>query len=300
MKPISIEMSRVSEYETWPSLSDYLARQLNRGSLGLVLGAGTSGHFGLPSWKKLIANLYDHHGATPPDKSETIQAEVFKNRYHPNDQESFFSEVREALYQGVNISFDQMMSHHTLSGILSMLLAAGPSARTEVVTFNWDNLLEEYLTLHGRVVNPVYEEMHWSRTADITVFHPHGYLPFKDRLARSEKLIFDQYSYDEIMGAETIWKQVLLGLFRNRTCILIGLSGDDPNLSGLLVRVKREHASLTTRTLYWAVTFITERDASQRWLDRGVYPVVLNNYDELPEKLFEISRAAVLKRARGL
>ena len=93
---------------------------------------------------------------------------------------------------------------------------------------------------------------------------------------------------------------MLLSLFRNRTCLFIGLSGDDPNLSALLVRVQKEHASLTTRTLYWGVAFITERDASQRWLDRGVYPVVLNNYDELPQKLFEISRAAVLKRAQGI
>ena len=200
MKTISIGMSRMSEYETWSSLSDYLAKQLTRGSLEVVLGAGTSRHFGLPSWETLIANLYDRHGATPPDKSETIQAEEFKYRYHRNNQESFLSEVKETLYQGVNIGLDQMMSHHTLSGILSMLLAAGPSARNEVVTFNWDNLLEEYLTLHGRVVIPVYEEKHWSRTADITVFHPHGYLPLKDGLARSEKLIFDQYSYDEIMG----------------------------------------------------------------------------------------------------
>jgi hypothetical protein len=300
MTTVSIEMERMSEYEDWSTLSDYLARQLVRGRMELVLGAGTSRHFGLPDWKALIRNLYSLHGAKPPKKPGTVQAEIFKNQYHTRNQDSFLLEVKKVLYDNVKIGFDQMMSHHVLSGILSMLLAAGPSVRTEVVTFNWDDLLERYLALHGRVVIPVFEEKHWSQAADITIFHPHGYLPYKNDLVRSERVIFDQHSYDEIMGSDTIWRQVLLALFRTRTCVLIGLSGEDPNLTALLVRARKEHASNATRTLYWAVVFTTDKGASQGWMDRGVYPVVLNNYRELPEKLFEISRAAVLKRAGGI
>jgi hypothetical protein len=179
-----------------------------------------------------------------------------------------------------------------------MLLAAGPGSRTEVVTFNWDDLLEKYLSLHGRIALPIYEELHWAQNADVTVFHPHGYLPYKNDLVRSKKLIFDQLSYDEIMGSETIWKQVLLGLFRTRTCMLIGLSCDDPNLSALLVRVKGEHASLANNTIFWGVVFTAGEKTRQRWTDRGIYPVILRDYDELPQRLFDVTRAAVALRSR--
>lgn len=294
----NVEMSRMGEFETWSTLKTYLARQLVGGRLAVVLGAGTSTHFGLPTWTTLIERLYSRHGSTPPPKRETIQAEEFKNQYHRRDQESFFSEVKDALYEGITIGFDQMMTHYTLAGVLSMLMAAGPNARTEVVTFNWDDLLERYLALHGRVAVPVFEEKHWAQTSDVTVFHPHGFLPYSTKLLPSERLVFDQYSYDEIMGSDTIWRQVLLGLYRTRTCVLIGLSGDDPNLSSLLLRVKEQHASISSQTLFWAVVFTTDKGTADRWQDRGVYPVILTDYKELPAKLFDITDAAISMRSR--
>jgi len=293
-----LDMTRRSEYEDWSSLRNYLARQLVAGRIALVLGAGTSSHFGLPDWRKLIANLYARHGDVPPDKRDSIQAEEFRHKYHSRNPDSFLAEVKETLYDGVSVGFDQMMSHYTLSGILSMLLAAGVGSRTEVVTFNWDNLLEKYLSLHGRVVVPVYEEKHWAQSADVTIFHPHGYLPYKDDTTRSEKVVFDQFSYDEIMGSDTIWKHVLLGLFRTRTCVLIGLSGDDPNLSALLLRVKDQHASFGASTLFWAVTFTTKEASREAWEERGVYPVVLGDYTDLPPRLFDITQSAVLLRSK--
>ena len=297
MTIVELEMSRMTEWENWPSLCKYLAKQLIRGRLELVLGAGTSAHFGLPTWKSLIERLYSTHGATPSSGTETVQAEDFRNRYHKNDQAGFVSAVKLALYHDVKIGFDEMMSHHTLAGILSMLLAAGPGRNAEVVTFNWDNLLERYLSLHGRVALPVYEEQYWAQVADVTVFHPHGYLPYQDDVTGSRALIFDQLSYDKIMAKETIWKQVLLALFRTRTCMFIGLSCTDPHLLALLVQVKEEHASLVNGTLFWAVTFTTDAATEERWKERGVYPLILKDYAELPRRLFDISQAAIDARS---
>jgi hypothetical protein len=290
-------MSRRDEFDTWSTLRGYLARQLVSGRLAVVLGAGVSSHFGLPTWEALITSLYSGRGGVPPDKPATFQAEDFRNKYHSRDQDSFLADVKETLYKGIDISFSRMMSHHTFSGILSILMASGPGTRTEVVSFNWDNLLEKYLALHGRVVASVFEEIHWAQSADVAIFHPHGYLPYGE-ITRSEKVIFDQLSYDEIMGSETIWRQVLLSLFRTRTCVLVGLSGEDQHLSALLYRVKKEHASFVNRTLFWAVAFTTSESSRGSWESRGVYPIVLTDYKELPLKLFDITEAAVGIRSK--
>jgi hypothetical protein len=292
-----IQMSRMGEYEDWPTLCKYLASQLIKGRFALVLGAGTSVHFGLPSWKELIVKLFAGRNDTPPNEPETFQAEAFRHRYHHGVYQPFVDEVKQVLYDGVTIGFDEMMSHHVLAGVLSILMAAGPISPTEVITFNWDNLLEKYLALHGRVVAPIYEERHWAQSADVSVFHPHGYLPYKESTS-SSKLIFDQLSYDEILGKDTIWRQVLAGLFRTRTCVLIGLSVLDPDLRSLLVRVKEEHASRNSQTRFWAVTFTDEETSKQKWQDRGVYPIILKNYGELPPKLFAITEEAVRMRAK--
>jgi hypothetical protein len=295
---LRVRMSRMSEYETWSTLRDYLALQLIHGSGAIALGAGTSVHFGLPNWDQLIQRLYARHGDTPPSKSATIQAERFKNKYHPGDRGSFDAEIKAVLYENLKISFDYMMSHHTLAATLSMLMAAGPGRRTEVVTFNWDNLLEKYLALHGQVVIPVHAEKHWAQFADVTVFHPHGFLPYMDDSNNSERVIFDQLSYDEILASNTIWRQTLLGLFRTRTCILIGLSGEDPHLSSLLLQVKSEHASLNNGTLFWAVTFTEDKATEKSWQDRGVYALLIKDHSEIPKRLFEITEAAVSMRSK--
>ena len=189
--------------------------------------------------------------------------ENFRNRYYPRDDGAFMSEVRSALYDGVNVTFDNLRNHHSLAALAAMLMAAGPSSRTEVTTFNWDDLLEYYLEFHGYVAVSVYDKF-WAESADVTIFHPHGFLPYFKSM-RSNELVFDQYSYSQIMGSETLWKQTLLHSFRTRTCILVGLSGGGPNLDVALMRARDDHASKNNNTLYWGVTLTTDRTTSARW-----------------------------------
>ena len=84
-------------------------------------------------------------------------------------------------------------------------------------------------------------------------------------------------------------------IFRRRTCLFVGLSGDDSNLDSMLVEAQESHASKLENTCYWGVKFSAADDAVERqlWQDRGVYYQLVKDYkDDMPSFIFEICQHA--------
>ena len=59
-------MADRTKYEDPAFLNDYLARQLRKGSLAVILGAGASCGFGLPGWETLVDRMFAKSSATKP------------------------------------------------------------------------------------------------------------------------------------------------------------------------------------------------------------------------------------------
>ena len=169
-----------------------------------------------------------------------------------------------------------------------------PSRRgsASIISFNFDNILELYLNYLGFDVTSVYSAPVWYNRADVKVYHPHGFLPYD---APPSHIIFAKRHYDNVVGdIYNIWKPKLLDILRCNTCIFIGLSGIDNNLTSILEKdVKDLHVSKTNRHLFWGVRFADKNDTRAFiWENRGVFQQKLDNYDELPSWLFEISQLA--------
>jgi hypothetical protein len=303
MTPLIIRaaMTTRNEWDDEDTLIKYLAKQLNDGKLALILGAGISTAFNLPDWTSLLTKLYSQQGSVPPAGYDlTKQAEDFRTVYFKNDTPGFLQAVHTALYDGVSIDFDMLRQNATLGAIGALVMASHRGSASEVVTFNWDNLLELYLQYHGFVTVPVIHEKHWSGSADVTIFHPHGFLAHDLSSGASEDIVFDMMSYGTFIGKEERpWRQRLLAIMRSRTCLFIGLSGNDHNLNSLLTTCQPQHASFNENTLYWGVSFTTSSESIiiNFWENRGVYCKTIGSYGaDLPRFLFKICQQAASLR----
>jgi hypothetical protein len=290
-----LDMTNYDDWEDLPTLIQYLAVQLASSRLALTLGAGISKPLGLPDWEELIERLYRSKAAPRPSSGDlTQQAEDFRTKFFPTDFDGFKTAVKTALYDGFAIDFKTLRQNDNLAAIASLVMSSQRGSASKVVSFNYDNLVEIYLAYHGFVARPVSDEIHWSNSPDVTIYHPHGFLPYGAREPLSEQLILDRESYDQILGKPHLpWYQLSLTIMRTHTCVFIGLSGDDNALTGLLTDIKNVHAIANSkRELFWGVLFTTNPDLKPRWEKRNVFCKVLKNYNELPDILFKVCQYA--------
>jgi len=115
-----------------------------------------------------------------------------------------------------------------------------------VVTYNFDDLLEKQLDPSGVIHRPIFKEGDVPTRDELPIYHVHGFLP-QDRARYSmsvdsvETLVFSEEGYHRLFGDPYSWSNLVqLGLLRDATCLMIGLSLTDPNLRRLLeVSAKR-------------------------------------------------------------
>lgn len=291
-----VRMSTHDEFADDKVLESYLAEALYKGRLAIILGAGISSAFGLPSWDDLVLRLEKKRGE---HKNESLErrAELIKLNNFGGDTQKFKTAVHKALYKDVAVDFTELQHNATLASIAALVMNSRRGRASSVVTFNWDDLLEQYLMFHGFVTESIFEPIHWNATADVVVYHPHGFLPFDPAQRQSNQIVFDQNSYITLVGNESNpWRQRLLSIMRTHFCLFIGLSGRDNNLDSLLIAARDQHASKLEQTLYWGATFSTSKSLASLWRERGVYLRQVQNFGvKLPEFLFGVcQRAATL------
>lgn len=301
----------VDHWDIRGELINHLATELNKGRLCLILGAGISTDFGLPSWPKLIANLYEGKNEVLPDIDNLDAAEYYKNRY----KDTYISDVHKALFKNVNIEFKNLLAHSTLSAIGALVMSSKRGNSSKVISFNFDNILELYLNYFGFVSDSKYEELHWSTEADVEIYHPHGFLSF-DGMSMSEKIVFDKKSYAEIIGKrDNPWNIHLNSVMMTHTCIFLGLSGDDINLDSIIQSSSCSHIAIKEDYPYWGVSLVgglsdelnalsdeekkINKDVIKfksnclKWKERKIYPhIIKNDYSNLADFLLEISQNA--------
>ena len=283
------------------ALTDYLSNQLNLGRLSIVLGAGLSIPFKLPDWDNLLDRMYKGSSMIR-DTGETtlIQAEHLKTHKYRGDEKEFLRCVHDALYRDCDLSFKKLQENQTLNAIGALVMASVRGNVGEIVTFNYDNILELYLSYHGFVCSAVCNPHFWRDRTDIRIFHPHGFLPHNEFGSFSESIVLDQESYSKTIGdASSVWFQTTMGVIRHKTCLFIGLSGNDGNLDSLMNTNKTQHPTSVEMVPYWAITLGKNFSEAKQtiWQNRGVFPMVVADYEhDLPSFLFNIcQRAAQLR-----
>ena len=282
-------------------LVSHLAHELHRGRLGLFLGAGLSAFYGMPQWSELVNRLAARVGAPlmKPGDDPILKVGAIRAKYYANRKAAFLADVREELYRGKVVDFDSIRQNDTLAAIGALVMSSKRGSASKVISLNYDDLLELYLEHHGFVTTSVWEDHHWANNDDVTVYHPHGFLPLSDRPC-SDDIVFATAEYYGIMQSD-FWRPLLQTHLRTRTFIYIGLSGNDMHIQSLISGIKNKHAIAKDRIAFHSVRFSlggSGDEVGEMLREEGVFTHTIANYEELPRFLFKICQAARLLRTQ--
>ncbi len=271
------------------SAASELARMLHRGELALLLGAGVSRGLGIPTWHTLARVMareaglnkvpkISGQGINRKKKNGSDLGEIFR-KIERLDKSGFKAKVKKWLYFRWRERRGNWASHNLVA--LGSLISGTARGRVEnVLTLNFDSLLETYLRLYGFIAQPITAYPQLLKRADVHIFHSHGYLPFdaEDGIETMD-IVLSSQAYFEALGdpQHTTWKMMDY-VFAHKRILAVGTSGDDTPSRAVLANLAKTNA----------------HDGLLELRDSKIAAVRLQSYADLPEFLFSIARKAAL------
>lgn len=274
-----------------PELGDWL----NRSALRLFLGAGVSKGFGLPDWKLLIARVLGRDadedylnsldGKSPMDLASLVDD-------IDNGSEKYVHKIHEALYQEIAPSVVKQLQRSPLLLAVAAMMTGGQRGRVNsVVTYNYDDLLEQYLRMLGLRFCRRMDQTELSTRADVEINYVHGRLPQQWEWPVPVP-IFSEKSY-RLRRAEIDagWSAfVEQGLF-SHIGLFIGLSGEDSTILDILKRAQQKVQRKGKRNGFWILTPDSFNKNKKKILDVGMCPLSVHK-DQIPDYVLAICQAA--------
>jgi len=229
-----------------------LTQSLREGRLTLVCGAGVSIGAGIPSWNDLLLGLLEKMMAQLSDSNALslrgVGAEEFYKKYggsalilgkylKSNLGTDFASELRDALYVNGPSSCD----------IIDAIIELSRPQRDglpldSLITFNFDDLIEDNLTANNIRHKAIYDEGMKNESSELPVYHVHGFLPRKNKIPKDREIVFSEDAYHGQFIDPFSWSNLIqLNKLSQNTCLFIGLSLTDPNLRRLLDVANRKN-----------------------------------------------------------
>lgn len=274
-------MTRLEDWAYADNVRDLLANELVQGHLTLILGAGVSRAIGLPQWDQLLDGLELDFGVARTSGSTPWQrADAVRSRLGTDAR--LKEETHARLYKDVNLVKDT--AQPLLVALGAMLTSASRTGPTTTITLNYDDVLEQYLEIHGNVVEVDHDARQKVAGGNMVLWHPHGYLPQNDLTRASETIVLDTSSFARIMAHEQ-WQQLLVSQLRRSFCLFIGLSGDDLHLEQHLATCAEQNSFLETLPR-WGIWLTHAKDFEERRKrlgSRGVHALPFSDYEKYPE-----------------
>ena len=267
----------IEEY-SWKEKREMLlnkARLLfNEGRNTLFLGAGLGVDVGMPKWDKLLNDLLN--------KAKNISHSKIGGEDYPNIDLScnhsalivgryieqsfknineFKVQIHKSLYIN-NPSPDSELYKELTEVILTKKVS-------QVITFNYDDLIETALLKKNFPVHSVFDRSHYSGN-EFPVYHVHGMIPQKRQIDSTP--VLSESTYHTLYKESFHWSNVIqLNALNWTTCFFIGLSMNDPNLRRLLDISQNGVEKVLNDEIY-------EMPCHYVFLER--YPLDENNPDE--------------------
>lgn len=239
-----------------------LKKKLETDNISLILGAGISMDSGVVDWNNLlisllqrVENISDRQEAENQYRglmnkvghSTLIAARIICSRIVPDNlgkliKEIFYGPIDEKMKGNIPFDYESTTLYH-----LARLIKEKDIKN--VVTYNFDTLLEENLERLKKNCIPIYDKVNLGRNI-VPVYHVHGILPHEDNHINVGTLILSEKDYHELYGNPSNWSNVVtLFVLHQTVCILTGLSMRDPNLRRLL-DVAKDGSSLRKHYLF--------------------------------------------------
>lgn len=209
-------------------------------NLVLILGAGISIDYNLPTWGNLLKGISkkclevsdenkDHViDYIQSQTNNLIYARMLKNVFEKSSKERLSDEIQRLLYQNYNSD----NTNETLSQIVNICLHEDYSLKS-IITYNYDNLLETELEKFSSSDSKFEEIYDGHYTKKIPIYHIHGYLP-KDGFT-SDKITLVEDEYHMMYSNDSDWRNMeQINALRKHCCLFVGHSLNDPNLRRIL------------------------------------------------------------------
>ncbi|WP_314196846.1 SIR2 family protein [Abiotrophia defectiva] len=282
-----------------------LSNDIEKTGLAIVLGAGVSLDYGALSWKELVEsfektiqsedlkitnNIKEKIGAT-----NLIHAQLYKDLL---GVKKFYDRLHQSLYGKFLSNIDKIHDDKgtTLSEVAKLLKVCEEKHIVKVLTYNYDNFLEQSLDYCEMNYEVIYNEKGHINTS-MPIYHVHGYLPWgkpnkendkeRESYTKSIKLTEDDYNF--LYNSPYSWQiQTQLEFFRRCNCLFIGCSLTDPNIRRLLKLSKnygkKHYALMSSEGLDYFELVIIENHFSSM----GVNIIWARNYSEYPDRINDL------------
>jgi hypothetical protein len=284
----------VSDHEM---ASQCLAGQLQRGTLGLFLGSGVSHDMGVPFWWELVRdcrNACRCEGKPIDEKTSSedlrLAMDVVQKAFDSTDD--YLKLMREQLYKGFSGERD-LLKHDLLISLGALIMKSRRGSCTDVVTLNFDDVLERYLRLRGFLPETIQWLPKLRGYSDVEISHPHGFVPSSPALgAPSNFLVFSECSYEERFAEHGPWWNLTLDMLLRKLMLFVGLSVRDPLVRTVLRKVQAElgKAGDPRPTGFWLLGPSDPEPEAERILtNRNIVPIRRDDYqNEYPRFLLDI------------
>ncbi|WP_347839600.1 SIR2 family protein [uncultured Draconibacterium sp.] len=273
---------------------DYIADELINSRLMIVLGSGISLALNIPSWDKLVEEMCNLAGVEyGASNDKYVLMKYCKAKLGSN----YISTVKDVLYARYNPQLKEIAGNELLVALGALIIGSKRGKATNVITYNYDDVLETYLLYHGYMPNVISQVPYVKIDADVQVYHPHGYLP--KYFGEDSKIVLDQDSYSDSGNIlDPIYREIESAALSS-TLLMIGTSGEDNNINSLLVNVKKSHIS--NSDVSRIVGFIFKLDSDLKdyeenaFKEKGIFCIRITDYSEIPNYISKICRKALLK-----
>jgi hypothetical protein len=255
----------------------HMRKQIEREKFGLILGAGISRSFNMPTWKELLDLLARHdkvRGAKVdrPNETPTSRAEILYRLFSEQRRNAlshaglnehglerrikgeWFEIIRSILYAKLPDRDDLDRSHGYLGEFLDII-----SRSPLTVNYNFDSCIEMMLSARqkrnkdpNRLYETIYDGSLPFRSKTGIIYHPNGFLPDNVLEGFSDELVFSEKSFgDQLLESMAGRYYSLAHHLSKNTCLFIGLSFDDENLRHLLRRSATTNPGHYHYCVYW-------------------------------------------------
>jgi hypothetical protein len=267
------------------------------------LGAGVSSGVGLPSWRSLIEGLRNEVGLSNDkldSSADALQRAADEVRRKCGDDERAFAElVKRCLYCGVKLD-ERLLQNPLLIALGALMMGSRRGSVKRVVSFNFDSVLEWYISLYGFVPHVVLQPPAKEGAEDVRIYHPHGFLPHPALDADSSEFV--------VLGLKSInlrlgkphdeWLALLRHVLLSGIGLFVGLSEHsfrDRALAPLLTEVATQLKGRRP-TGFWVLKHDgddKEKDAlNQEFLECNIVPLQQMSFEDVPKLLLDVCQQA--------
>ncbi len=220
--------------------------KIEEGNISLSLGAGVSIEHGAKSWDKLIKDFYKEIWQSGRiDSISDVQEKIggtsiINGQFAQDNLQNFMDSLFKGLYGVRKVPRSRpKTSLHYIAQLASRLCQ---NPRFNIITYNYDDFLEQLLMAEGVSFKTLYKEEDLPDDT-LCVYHPHGFLPAsapKVNYPQYRKhIVFGESEYHKLYNDPLSWAMVLQQyLYRNNTYLFVGCSLTDPNLRRILENTK--------------------------------------------------------------